>query len=262
MSRDLNGARVLLTRRRRDSVQLARNIEAQGGTVSIVPMTRIGPPRDPVAVDVARQAVGDFDWVAVTSRHGAVGYLGGLALPGGARPRIAAVGTATAEAVRRTGWPVDLLASGHGAAALGREMVGAGIGDGARVLYPCSDLARPELRQVLEAAGADVVALEVYQTVPSADSDDLSQACSGAGCWHVAVFASPSAVRRFTAICGDPDKVMVRRLAVGIGPTTAKALEEAGGWQVVEARSRDDDGLLDTVGRAFGMYAKQGRKRR
>jgi uroporphyrinogen-III synthase/uroporphyrinogen III methyltransferase/synthase len=166
------------------------------------------------------------------------------------------VGSATAEAVRHSGWPVDLLAAGHGAAALGREMVGAGVADGARVLYPGSDLARPELREVLDAAGAEVVALEVYRTVPSADSDELSRACTGVGCWHVAVFASPSAVTRFNEICGDPDKVMVRRLAVGIGPTTARALDEAGGWQVVEAESRDDDGLLDAVGRAFGKYAK------
>lgn len=251
MSGRLEGARVLLTRRRRDSVQLARNIEELGGTVSIVPMTIIGPPGDPVAVEVARQAVSDFDWIAVTSRHGAVGYLGGLPVPGGKRPRIAAVGSATAESVRRNGWPVDLLAAGYGAEALAREMLRAGVGSGARVLHPCSDLARTELRQELEAAGADVVSLEVYRTVPSSDSEELLGECSRVGRWHVAVFASPSAVTRFHDIAGDLDRVMARRLAVGIGPTTAKALAATGIWQVVESKSRDDAGLLEAVERAW-----------
>jgi uroporphyrinogen-III synthase len=242
---------VLLTRQRRDSVQLARNIEALGGAVSIVPMTRIGPPRDPVAVEVARKAVGDFDWIAVTSRHGAVGFLGGLAIPGGTRPRIAAVGSATAEAVRRNGWPVDLQAAGYGAEALAGEMLRAGVGRGARVLYPCSDLARTELRQELEGAGADVVSLEVYHTVPTADAEELLEECSRTGRWHVAVFASPSAVARFHDIAGDLDRVMERRLAVGIGPTTARALAAAGDWQIVESQSRDDAGLLEAVERAW-----------
>jgi len=262
MSARLEGARVLLTRRRRDSVQLARNIERQGGTVSIVPLTRIGPPTDPVAVEVARKAASDFDWIALTSRHGAAGYLGGLPVPGASRPRIAAVGDATAEAVRQSHWPVDLKAAGHGAAALAREMVRVGVGAGARVLYPCSDLARTELKKTLEDAGANVVALEVYRTVPCSDSEELHRECDAVDRWHVAVFASPSAVTRFVAIAGDPDEVMLERLAVGIGPTTARALEDLGGWRVVESKSRDDAGLLEAVERAYGSCEEMQRRRR
>ncbi|MBW2275936.1 MAG: uroporphyrinogen-III synthase [Deltaproteobacteria bacterium] len=262
MSPRLEGARVLLTRRRRDSVKLAGNIERQGGKVSIVPMTRIGPPGDPVAVEVARRAVADFDWIAVTSRHGAAGYLGDLSLPGEARPRVAAVGSATADTVRQNKWPVDLMAAGHGAAALAREMVDAGVGAGARVLYPCSDLARTELKQVLDEAGAEVVALEVYQTVPSADTEELHEECATVGRWHVAVFASPSAVTRFVDIGGDLDQIMEERLAVGIGPTTARALDRLGGWRVVESRSRDDAGLLEAVERAWSASQEGQRRRR
>jgi uroporphyrinogen-III synthase len=262
MSGDLEGARVLVTRRRKDSERLAGMIEAEGGSVSIVPMTTIGPPRDPVAVDVARQSIAEFDWIAVTSRHGAVGLLGGLGVPESDRPKIAAVGAATAESVRRTGWPVDLLASGRGARALADEMVGAGVARGSRVLYPCSDLARTDLRQALQADGAEVVALEVYQTVPHADGDALHEECNRAGRWHVAVFASPSAVSRFVEVAGDPDQVMVDRLAVGIGPTTAQALREVGGWQIVESRSRDDGGLLEAVERAYAQTEERKRRRR
>ena len=263
MSSKLEGARMLLTRRRRDSVQLAHNIERQGGAVSIVPLTRIGPPGDPVAVDVARRAVGDCDWIAVPSRHGAAGYLGGLPVPGSSRPRIAVVGSATAEAVRRNHWPVDLMAAGHGAAALAHEMVRAGVASGARVLYPCSDLARTELRQILEEAGADVVALEAYQTVPGSNAEELLKECEAMGRWHVAVFASPSAVTRFVDIAGDLDTVMEQRLAVGIGPTTARALDSLGGWQVVESKSRDDAGLLEAVEKAWSSYDQtRGRTKR
>jgi uroporphyrinogen III methyltransferase/synthase len=154
------------------------------------------------------------------------------------------------------------MAAGHGAAALASEMVRAGVGEGVRVLFPCSDLARTELKQVLEGAGADVVGLEVYQTVPSADSDELHEECARVGRWNLAVFASPSAVTRFVDIAGDLDQIMERRLAVGIGPTTARALVDLGGWQVVESKSRDDAGLLEAVERAYGAAEERGRRRR
>jgi uroporphyrinogen-III synthase len=155
------------------------------------------------------------------------------------------------------------MAAGHGAAALAREMAREGVGPGARVLYPCSDLARTELKQILEGAGADVVSLEVYRTVPSADSEELHRECEASGKWHIAVFASPSAVDRFIGIAGDLDKVMEQRLAVGIGPTTVRALEALGDWTVVESRSRDDAGLLEAVERAWRSFEEiRGRRRR
>ncbi|HUT79269.1 MAG TPA: uroporphyrinogen-III synthase [Polyangia bacterium] len=251
MSGTLRGARVLLTRRRADSLKLALLIEAGGGRASVVAMTAIGPPPDPVAVELAGRSVGGFDWVACTSRHGATGFLGGLAVPAGPRPRIAAVGRATAEAVRRTGWSVDLLAPGHGAEALAGEMLRAGVGPGARVLHPCSDLARTELKQTLERSGAAVVPLEVYRTLPSSSTEELQAARATGGPWNVAVFASPSTVTRFVELAGDPARFMSERLAVAIGPTTRKALAALDSWQIVESESRDDAGLVAAVEQAW-----------
>jgi len=247
MSGSLQGARVLLTRRRADSLKLALLIEARGGSASVVAMTAIGPPPDPVAVEVAGRSVDRFDWIALTSRHGADGFLGGLAVPVGSRPKVAVVGRSTAEAVERAGWPVDLLSPGYGAEALAGEMVRAGAGSGARVLHPCSDLARTEIKQILEQSGATVFPVEVYRTLPSSSVEELRAALAAGGPWHVAVFASPSTVARFVELTREQSDCMVERLAVAIGPTTAEALAALGGWHVVESESRDDAGLVSAV---------------
>jgi uroporphyrinogen-III synthase len=251
MSGTLQGARVLLTRRRADSIRLAQLIAEQGGSASVVAMTAIGPPSDPVAVEVAGRSLCGFDWVAVTSRHGADALLGGLAVPAGPRPKLAVVGRSTAEAVARAGWPVDLVAPGHGAEALAGELLRAGVGPGARVLHPCSDLARTELKRILEEAGAAVFPVEAYRTLPSASAEELRAACAAGGPWDVAVFASPSTVARFAELAPDPGAVMARRMAVAIGPATRKELAARDGWRVVESESRDDAGLLAAVEQAW-----------
>jgi len=153
--------------------------------------------------------------------------------------------------VTRAGWSVDLLAQGHGAEALAGEMLRAGVGPGARVLHPCSDLARTELKQILEKAGAAVFPLEAYRTLPSSTPEELRAACTATGPWDLAVFASPSTVTRFVDLSADIGNCMAQLLAVAIGPTTRKALAALGGFQITESESRDDAGLVAAVEQAW-----------
>lgn len=118
----------------------------------------------------------------------------------------AVVGEATAEAARRAGFQVDLVASGD-AAALAAAIVERGVPG--TVLWPRGDLAR-DFAEHMRRAGADVDAPIVYRTVTS----DVSRPPTA----NVVFFASPSAVRAWR-------ESWPRRQSIAIGTTTAAALE-------------------------------------
>lgn len=130
---------------------------AEGHEVSFVPLTRIedaAPFPDPSG----------FDGVLFTSVNAVV------RAPDGARwPRVGAVGPATADALRARGIPVDVAGEGPG----GGRALAALWGDarGRRLLLPQAERAQPDLADALRAAGADVVAVGVYRSVPREDLD-------------------------------------------------------------------------------------------
>jgi uroporphyrinogen-III synthase len=65
--------------------------------------------------------------------------------------------------------------------------------------------------------------------------------------FDLALFASPSAVRRFVEIAEAPREILARIGAVSIGPTTAAALRDAGASRVAEAVRPDEGGLWDAL---------------
>ncbi|TVQ55084.1 MAG: uroporphyrinogen-III synthase [Phycisphaerales bacterium] len=164
---------------------------------------RTGDARDELSM------LTDEDWLVLTSVF-SVECLADLpAKP----PRIAAVGPATAEAIRSRGWNVDLETdrSGEDLWAALRERAETGV-----ICYPRSSLASPP------EAWADVVIVSpaVYETRPR----DFDPSVIGRIDW-IAV-TSPSAVH----IVGPSNAPFA-----SIGPTTTAALREIGITPRVEA---------------------------
>jgi uroporphyrinogen-III synthase len=252
----LRGARILVTRPEEDAAPLVEAIRRLGGWTCCAPMIRILPPEDPADLERARRELDRYDWLAFTSRHAVEALLDGLAVPHPRRPRIAAVGQATAEAVRARGWPLDLTASGRGARALAEALVEAGAVLDQRILYPCSDRAGDALCRTLEAAGATVDRVVAYRTAGPDEATAnrlLREAPEG---FDLVVFASPSAVEGFLE---GPWRELAREAtAVAIGETTAHAVTARLGAEPVVSRSPDTPGLLDAVVRAWGK--KRGRR--
>jgi len=200
--------KVVVTRAEAQAGPLVERLEALGHEVVRCPLIRLEPLGDE-PLDFS-----SYDWVVVTSPNGADEIGRRLATP----PRhFAAIGPATAEALRRHGYEPDLVSRVHTQEGLRDEL------PPGRALLAAAEGAR---QGVIEA---DFLAL--YRTVeltPPAPEGD------------VALVASASAARGLAATGAHVP-------VVAIGPQTAAAALEAGLDVVAEATQHDLDGLLDAL---------------
>ena len=234
-SQRLDGRRVVVTRAQGADDGLADRLRGLGAEVVHFPAIAIGPPASWDDLDRALRDLRSFAWVAFASANAVdwtVRRLADLGIPVAAlaAPRLAAVGPATAGALRGAVRAPDLVpADARGsalAAALAPEV------RGLRVLVPRAEEGRPELTEGLAAAGAEVTAPVAYRTLPVGPGalqglgDLLEQ-----GSVDAVVFASPSAVRAVAAALGPRAALLSRAAVAVIGPTTAEAARQEG-WPV------------------------------
>jgi uroporphyrinogen III methyltransferase / synthase len=194
--------RVLVTRE-----ELVARVEALGHDAVLCELIRIEPLGDE-PVDARA-----YDWLVVTSRNGAHE----LARRGVTANRIAAIGPATAEALRSHGLNVDLVAATHTQEGLRDEL------PRGTVLLAAAEGARQD---VLDA---DFLAL--YRTLEL--RPDPPQA-------DVALLMSGSAARALAA-------TGARLPVVAIGPQTGAEARAAGLGVVVVAAVHDLDGLVEAL---------------
>jgi uroporphyrinogen-III synthase len=189
--------RVVVTR---DDV--AARVEALGHEAVLCELIRIEPLGDD-AIDAS-----GYDWLVVTSANGAHE----LGRRGVTANRIAAIGPATAAALREHGLHADLVPTTHTQEGLREELSG-------RLLLAAAEGAR---RDVLDA---DFIAL--YRTV------ELPQEPEG----DVALLMSGSAARA----------LRTRIPVVAIGPQTAAEARAAGLEVVAIAGEHTVDGLVEAL---------------
>jgi uroporphyrinogen III methyltransferase / synthase len=194
--------RVLVTRE-----ELVARVEALGHDAVFCELIRVEPLGDE-HVDA-----GAYDWLVVTSRNGAYE----LARRGVTANRIAAIGPATAEALRSHGLRVDLVAATHTQEGL-RDELPTGT-----LLLAAAEGAR---RDVLEADFLPLYrTIELRPEVPEAD---------------LALLMSGSAARSLAA--GG-----ARIPVVAIGPQTAEEARAAGLEVVGVAATHDLEGLVEAL---------------
>lgn len=204
--------RAIVTRPRAQARPLVAALEAAGVEVVDCPLIEIERISDePIECS-------GYDWVVVTSANGA----DELARRARGLPRVAAVGSGTAEALRAHGIEPDFVPRVSSQDGLLREFPR----PAGRVLFAAAEGAR---RRPIEELGADFVPL--YRT-------RLLRPTPPAG--DVVVLASGSAARAYAAVGGDAP-------AVTIGPETSRVARAAGLDVVAEARSHDLDGLVAAV---------------
>lgn len=248
--RPLAGRTVVVTRAGGRASDLVDALERAGATALELPLTRQVDPADGGrALRAAAADVRDNDWVVVTSVNAADRFMGALrdARDLGA-VRVAAVGPATADALRRAGVEPDLVPAEHSARGLVEEFPvpdpdGAGS---RRVLFPCADLAPETIPEGLGEKGWDVRRVEAYRTVaraaPEAALVDRVTAADAL------TFTATSSVQAFVALrtaTGGP--VTPPPHVVCIGPTTAAAARAAGLDGVHEAWGASAQGIVDEL---------------
>ena len=241
---------VLLTRGQEDADPLRRELERLGATVVEEPLIRIEPPATWAPLDQALERLGNYHWITFTSRNAVWAVFGRLheMHRSGQLPttlRVAAVGNATAQALQSYGVEIDLCPEQSGAEALTEAMIARGM-RGKHVLAPGGNLARSELRDRLQAAGARVDSVEVYRTVRSEVTPEVLSALRR-GEIDMVTLASPSAVHNLAAALGSDVSILRSLRLVCIGPTTAQALREL----EVQPRAIADQPTLDGLLRAI-----------
>jgi uroporphyrinogen-III synthase len=250
----LAGRRVVVTRPRDHAAALARDLERLGATALVMPLLQIEPmgDSDAQALDEVLSDVATYDWIVFTSANGVAAVQEHLAgrLAGA---RIAAVGPATAAAVRALGVEPAFVPENYAAA----EIV-AGLGDlaGQRVLLPQADIADPWLGDQISAAGATVDAIVAYRTV-AVDPSAIEAAELEHGVDAV-VLASGSAARSLAALAAKfpgVTRALQRTLLVAIGPKTAEAAREVALPVDLVADEATSEGIIQALTSHFAEDA-------
>ncbi len=224
---------ILVTRPSGASDPLVAELQSRGYRVSAVPTVATR------ALRVAWPDLNGFEWVVVTSAAG-VDLLPGVSVG----PRWAAVGQATAGALRARGVEPDLVPPESSGAALASALPDAA---GRRVLLVRASAADPDLPDGLRRRGASVTEITAYETVegPGDSAAPLRKALARPDIAAV-VFASGSAVRGFIKLGGGNSLP-----AVTIGPRTTSAARAAGFTVVAEAASPEIEQLAAAVERVI-----------
>lgn len=263
VSLPLAGLGVAVTRAEEPGGPLERRLVKLGARVLRWNAFQIAPPADPGPLAMAAESLASYHWIVFPSAH-AVAALAAAALPGAAsgqkprvavvdmdlaRPRVAALGPATAAAAERAGWRVDRVPADFSAAGLVESFRVAGDAAGACVLLPASAQGRPELAEGLAELGAIVTNVEAYRTLPADLDSAACRAVLAAGEVDAITFTSPSAVGSLEFALGAEDfaAALRGRLVVSIGPTTTRALADRGRSPDAEARPSTLDGLVAAV---------------
>jgi uroporphyrinogen-III synthase len=218
MTLPLDGCRVIVTRERPG--ELATMLTRRGASVVHVPLIAVVDPLDGGAeLRGVLARLGDFDWLVVTSAAGAE-RVGGAARSS-AHVRLAAVGSATAAALRHAcRREVDLVPEVQRAEGLVDAFASQQL-PRQRILVAQADIAAPTLADSLRAAGHDVTTVVAYRTVVV---EPDAEARRRAGQVDAVCFASGSSVEGWCRAFGSSTPPLV----VAIGPSTAEAATRSG----------------------------------
>ena len=216
--RPLSGRRVVTTRD--EPGRLDSLLAATGADVVNVPLIAIDdPPDGGVSLAAALSGLGSFDWLVVTSQHGARRV--GAAAAGHPSVQLAAVGPQTADRLSELAGRVPaVVPDRHTAAALVEAIPGPMAGKD-RVLVVQADRADDTLTAGLRTKGFEVSTVVGYATslrVPTAAERAAVRDADAVA------FASGSAAKSWAVAFGG----WVPPVVVAIGPTTRQVATSAG----------------------------------
>jgi uroporphyrinogen III methyltransferase/synthase len=253
--RPLFGRRIGITRPVAQSGPVIDRVLQLGAEPILLPTIEILPPDDWEPIDATLARLEEFDWLVFTSVNGVDAFLGRLWDSGGdarrlGTVRIAAIGPATGESLRRFGLRPDLMPRAFRAESLAEEL--RPHVSGKRVLWARADRGRDVLPDELSKAGAVVEQIIVYRNVDatSLPQTELSRLEQGELDWIA--LGSPSIAQSLQALCTPAalDQLGRRTRLASISPVTTARAREIGLPIAAEATDYTWDGLVDAILRA------------
>jgi uroporphyrinogen III methyltransferase/synthase len=260
----LLGRTVIIVRSERRAHRLAAALHAAGAETIAVPLTEQVEPLDGgAALRAAVQKVetGEFHWIIFTSVNAVDRFMAQLRdARAWGTTLVAAVGSATAEALRKAGVEPSLVPTDHRAIGLAAEFPDfseSGSGSGNRALFPCADLAPSTIPDSLAEKGWKVQRVDAYRTValPPPEPEVLARMATS----DAVVFAAASSAEAYAALrAPDGSPVRVPPLVVCIGPSTAERARTLGMAGVEEAQDASLEDIVVALVRGLEVHPESG----
>ncbi|MBI5958487.1 MAG: uroporphyrinogen-III synthase [Chloroflexi bacterium] len=245
----LAGKRIVITRPPHKTESFAAQLRDLGAEPVLLPTIELQPPVDPAPLDRALSNLARYDWLIITSDSTVTQLWRRFEILGidSTRldwPAVAVIGPATRKTVEAYGVQAALMPRIFTAEALFEALHHSVDLDGARILLPQGNLARPVLADLLRQAGASVDPVVAYETV-------RPTTIQFSGAVDALTFTSASTVENFVEMFDDPLSVVGSALVACIGPVTAETARALGLPVHVIAEPYTIEGLIAALSQAF-----------
>jgi uroporphyrinogen III methyltransferase/synthase len=245
----LLGRTVVVTRTGPRAQGLLNRLHRAGAETISVSLTEQTDPADGGAeLRAVARNVGDFRWVVFTSVNAVSRFMAEMRdARAFGKALVAAIGPATAEALRRAGVEPDLVPRDHRALGLLAAFPDCDAdAPSNHVLFPCAGQAPSTIPDGLAVKGWQVQRVETYRTVTlPPPSPAVREHMAGA---DAVIFTASSTAESYVALdAPDGSPLGVPPVVICIGPTTAQSARELGMTGVVEAHDATAEGIVDAV---------------
>lgn len=251
-TRPLLGRRVLVTRPRHQAAEMVTRLEELGAVVSLLPAVEIREPADWTAVDQALTNLSSYQWLVFTSANGVDALIRRLRQTGRdlralGSLRLAVIGPATADALRRYHLEPDLIPSAYDSENLAAALKERAAGQ--RVLLARADRGRELLREQL-ADVTEVEQIAVYSQVDAVEPGAEALEALRQGEIDFVTLTSSNIAR---SLIRGLDEASIQRIHSGavrllsISPVTSTAIRELGLPVAAEAREYTAEGVVQAL---------------
>jgi uroporphyrinogen III methyltransferase / synthase len=246
----LFGQRIVVTRDRRQAMELAEPLEALGAEALLLPMIEIREAADPAPLDRAIAQLNSYDWLIFTSVNGVKYFLERLDRSAvdlrSLKAKLCAIGPATRSAVEALHLKVDKMPEEYVAESLVKAFESEDL-NWSRILLPRAAVARDLVPMELKRRGATVDVVEAYRTVVPEDAPSRAQQILARKPRWI-TFTSSSTVNNFVEVAGS-EALRGIKLA-SIGPITSHTIREHGLEVDVEAKPHTVEALIAALTQA------------
>lgn len=233
--------RIVLTRSAEDCELWAASLHERGFETVSLPCIETQSDQSPSLRVALTDALGEADWLVMTSQRGVAALAELLDRPLPERLRIAVVGAATAQSAIALLGRADFVARVPTAEGLAHELAEILKPGHAKLILALAENASEVLTQTLGKAGQQCRRFDVYRTIPAPARATRRTLADIGG--HTVFLASPSAVLGFV------NQVEVNDTArlVSIGPSTTAAIARAGLRIHAQATTPSLAGMLEAI---------------
>ncbi|WP_147822307.1 uroporphyrinogen-III C-methyltransferase [Salidesulfovibrio onnuriiensis] len=246
------GKGVVVTRAREQASGLVDVLRGHGACVYEFPTISVEHLDDYAEVETSILQLARYDWLVFTSVNGVKFFWEQLQEIGLdsrilAGLEVAAIGPATADALRERGINPDFVPEKYVAEHVVEGLLARGI-QGKSVLVPRAKVAREVLPDELKKAGCEVQILPVYETRLAGSDVDEVRAALDAGKIEYVTFTSSSTVHNFFELMPAEEFKKYEGVKIAsIGPVTTKTVHEYGFTVAVKPEEYTIPGLVEEL---------------